>query len=370
MIWSLGNPVVVDKVVTRSSRHATSPAPLVPIQRVPSLSRQTDRSRPAGSPSFFVSRVALPSFQRTRPFPAPAQTVPSGASARDQTVPCPSSSPRTCRKTPSLYWTTFSLRPIQSVPRRSSMRANADPVARRGVVLPSNTVKRAPSNRTRPSYVPNQRWPSRVLRIDVTVFWGRPFSVCQMSTWAWVRGRSGRSAAEEAGRKSGDRSSANPNEPPPRSPRFRSASSRPFAPSDAVRTRTSPASMRRRPRERTDSTRRVLPQRPLQTRRRGPDQKQNGPRSGTIPLDARAGTLLPRPHLRRLPLPAPAEPGHQPARPRPDDAARRRARHRPSDRRREHGHRRRRGDGPGARPRGRIRVPPPELPDRASRRRA
>ena len=42
----------------------------------------------------------------------------------------------------------------------------------------------------------------RRLNIDVTVFWGRPFSVCQTSTWAWLRGRSGRSAAEVAGRKS------------------------------------------------------------------------------------------------------------------------------------------------------------------------
>ena len=64
----------------------------------------------------------------------------------------------------------------------------------------------------------------------MTVFWGRPFSVCQTSTWAWVRGRPASSAAEAAGRKSSSRKQQQPHEPPHRSSRVRSAHSVPSPP--------------------------------------------------------------------------------------------------------------------------------------------
>ena len=125
----------------------------------------------------------MPSRQRRRPFDPAIQTVPSGASQIDQAVPWPVTSvSSTCSKTPRSYRTTFSLRPSQSPPFRSSISESVDPFARNRLALPSKTVKLAPSKRTSPSYVPNQRLPSRVLTMAVTVFCGSPCSVCQTSS--------------------------------------------------------------------------------------------------------------------------------------------------------------------------------------------
>src|SRR5687768_9012515 len=74
------------------------------------------------------------------------------------------------------------------------------PLLRRaGVVLRSKVTNRTPSKRARPPKLPIQRYPSVVCTIEVTVFWGRPLAVVQLSRLYWVTALPGSRPAAHAG---------------------------------------------------------------------------------------------------------------------------------------------------------------------------
>ena len=170
----------------RRSERRKRPRPSPPIRRRPRPPRppgpllRAGRSTPRGSRRKPPARVA-------RPVSVPIQSVPAPSSARLLTMSLPSPSDRPkVRIVPS--WRT--LRPPPSVPSQSrpllSSRSARTRLCRSsGAEALSQTTKRIPSNRASPSWVPIQRYPSRVWVSASAELWGSPCRTPHTSCRNW-----------------------------------------------------------------------------------------------------------------------------------------------------------------------------------------
>ena len=128
-----------------------------PAHSVPEASVANARTRGTGSPSAVPNDDLFPSRSRKTPASEATQSEPSRASCSASISVEASGPSRGGRNSPPRMRARPAIVPTHNVPSRASRRHWTQSSPNAGVLRESNVVKRTPSKRTSPSWVPSQR---------------------------------------------------------------------------------------------------------------------------------------------------------------------------------------------------------------------